>query len=610
MSRCTGKYMYRTFLTAVVLCLAAVWPENVQVFVPLSVPVYADASDSGNNSYLPAGGDTPGDDEAAIPEGLPEEEMYFPEISGDSTELFASYVEQQFFTDSTDAEPDTGIGRLLKKAAFRLGGINVLICQLLKERVCAVAAGEESNTQFFLSIEELGLTDMTWTAEELGVEAIVVDGKITSEAMRAASGLIGIRLKNVVDSLLASCPYELYWYDKTIGVRMTGPRYSANRTDGVWRLRPVNGYTFSFTVSADYTAGEYTVDTSTGEAVAAAAANARGVVDANAGLPDLEKLQAYRTEICGLTAYNYTVSNDPSYSYGDPWQLIWVFDNDPNTKVVCEGYAKAFQYLFDMSTFYSETIDCRIVTGIMNSGSGGRNHMWNILTLPDGLNYLADVTNCDAGTAGYPDRVFLVRPDGEDTLEENSGGAGEPDDPESPDGSGSSGGTTGTGSPVGSGGTYLAGYTFTLPSQRKMNYMYGASSLAIYEPADLILTKWEVTGYILPDAESVFADAESVLPGGVETVEEEAFFGSGVRSVLCPESLVSIEDLAFAGCTELQHIYIPAATENISENAFDGCGQLVIWGQAGSEAEAYAASHNILFREYVREETEPSPSVE
>ena len=33
--------------------------------------------------------------------------------------------------------------------------------------------------------------------------------------------------------------------------------------------------------------------------------------------------------------------------YGDPWQLIYVFDDDPDTNVVCEGYAKAFKYEAD-----------------------------------------------------------------------------------------------------------------------------------------------------------------------------------------------------------------------------------------------------------------------
>ncbi|MBM6901253.1 hypothetical protein H6B10_16320, partial [Gemmiger formicilis] len=34
-------------------------------------------------------------------------------------------------------------------------------------------------------------------------------------------------------------------------------------------------------------------------------------------------------------------------------------------------------------------------------------HMWNIVPL-DGQNYLVDVTNCDEGTVGSPDQLFLA----------------------------------------------------------------------------------------------------------------------------------------------------------------------------------------------------------
>ena len=495
-----------------------------------------------------------------VTEASPAPELYQPELPED--DLFASYVEQQFLSAPAAAEApaESGIRKLLKKASSRLGGINVLLCQLLKEKVSAVAAGGESETAFFLSVAELGLTDLSWTAEELGVDAIVVDGKITSEAMQAASGKIGIKLKTLIDTLLADCPYELYWYDKTVGVQMSGPRYSAASTGGVWRLRPVNGYTFSFAVPADYAAGEYLVDTSTGERVAVAAANARSIVEENAALADLEKLQAYRIAICERTAYNYTAANTSPYPYGDPWQLIWVFDDDPNTKVVCEGYAKAFQYLFDMSTFAGTALECRMVTGQMDSGSGGRNHMWNVVTLDDGLNYMADVTNCDAGNSGFPDKLFLVRPNEENTQD-----------------------------------SFLAGYTWVLPT-RTMSYVYSDRSAAIYETADLVLTAWEMEAYVLADGADVFAAADTVLPDGLQVLEEEAFAGSPVQTVKCPENLTEIGSRAFADCGSLRHIWIPADTASIAEDAFDGCGHLVIWGPAGSAAETFAETHRLLFR--------------
>ena len=81
-------------------------------------------------------------------------------------------------------------------------------------------------------------------------------------------------------------------------------------------------------------------------------------------------------------------------AYGNPWQLIWVFDNDDSTNVVCEGYSKAFQYLCDKGFAGSSTISCDTVTGTMGGATGAGNHMWNLVTI-DGDSYLADITNSD-----------------------------------------------------------------------------------------------------------------------------------------------------------------------------------------------------------------------
>ena len=87
--------------------------------------------------------------------------------------------------------------------------------------------------------------------------------------------------------------------------------------------------------------------------------------------------------------------------------MIWVFDGDPSTNVVCEGYAKAFKYLCDHTVFDS-SIECILAGGDLVRGSRSEPHMWNVLKMDDGNNYLVDVTNCDSGNAGYPDKLFLA----------------------------------------------------------------------------------------------------------------------------------------------------------------------------------------------------------
>ena len=163
-------------------------------------------------------------------------------------------------------------------------------------------------------------------------------------------------------------------------------------------------------VSKDYapfdTSGGYAVDSDKIGKINTAVANATKIVSDNAGKTDYEKLVAYREKICNLVSYN----NDATavgYPYGDPWQLIYVFDNNPSTNVVCEGYSKAFKYLCDLTwQDNSPAIECSLVTGTMAVNSSPGPHMWNVVAI-GGSNYLVDVTNCDYGTIGSPDQLFL-----------------------------------------------------------------------------------------------------------------------------------------------------------------------------------------------------------
>ena len=95
---------------------------------------------------------------------------------------------------------------------------------------------------------------------------------------------------------------------------------------------------------------------------------------------------------------------DGGYSYGNPWQIIYVFDGNSSTNVVCEGYAKAFKYLCDLTDFDKE-IYCYLLSGELRSGGSGEGHMWNVVSI-DGVNYLVDITNYD-GYAYIRSDLFL-----------------------------------------------------------------------------------------------------------------------------------------------------------------------------------------------------------
>ena len=347
-------------------------------------------------------------------------EIYVPGAAEGDDVLLDAYARKQL--DSYRSSANRMRLRAVRDPAASLTGINSTVYGILKDKVAAVAAGSVSSSVFTISVEELNLEKNSWTAEELGLETLVTedaDGKktYTAEAMAAVNAQLGFELRRVVNSLQSACPYEMYWYDKTVGTALKSYSFAGNAD----RIRIAGSMVFTFAVIASYSDGTYVditnadgsltrylcgVNGSQGERISKAVANAAAIVAQFEGCSDLEKLKGYRTRICDAVSYDDAVLNNGS-AYGDPWQIISVFDEDPFTNVVCEGYAKAFQYLCDRTTF-SGPVTVYCVTGTMSGGTGAGSHMWDLVRMEDGRIYLVDVTNCDAGSVGYPDGLFLA----------------------------------------------------------------------------------------------------------------------------------------------------------------------------------------------------------
>ena len=216
----------------------------------------------------------------------------------------------------------------------------------------------------------------------------IAEGTRTSTSVTIPFSELGyspdsVSFDNVFYTLLRDCSYEMYWSDRTY--------------DGGYDSTSL---TLNFYVAGAF-AGEdsLTVDPAKVQTAQYAVRKAYSIVSDNLSLSDLGKLYAYRNAICELTDYHDDAASDTA-SYvnrgeWNPWQLIWVFDDDPETKVVCEGYSKAFQLLCDLSHF-SGDVNCYCVSGeVQWSNGGGGAHMWNIVSMRRNNNYLVDVTNCD-----------------------------------------------------------------------------------------------------------------------------------------------------------------------------------------------------------------------
>ena len=310
--------------------------------------------DSSDDSEQPSDEDEDSSDDAEVKEiWISGDELDIP----DSDDLFSEYVDRAFYDDtdiSAFANPNYGRQSLTN-------AMDREVYDLLKEEITKIANGTRSNTQITLNLNQ------SWSTLEDS-------------------------WNQVVHALLVDLPYDFYWFDKTTSYGISG-YYNAPK--------------FSFPVAKAYAvSGTYTADTRKTSAASNAAANAKAIVDKYSGASDYSKLCGYFSTICDLVEYDHDAV-DNNRDYGDPWQIIYAFDGDPTTNIVCEGYSKAFKYLCDLSTFNNSSIDSALVTGM----AGGR-HMWNIVSI-DNISYFVDVTNCDKGAPGYndsygyPDYLFL-----------------------------------------------------------------------------------------------------------------------------------------------------------------------------------------------------------
>lgn len=332
-------------------------------------------------------------------------------------EDFAKYVEEQFLGKSEEEVVKTPVFKLFKAsiAGDNLSATDHEIYNILKPQLEAVARGEKTYTKFMIKASDLkGVQLQHYTAADLGVTSLLDDeGKISADASEAYFEKIDFHFRKVFEGLQADMPSELYWFDKTSsGTYYPGTTYTVrgnpSSKDGSILL---DSLSFNFAVSKDYMDKSYDdiyhVDPKYGQSVQKALKNAKAIVDKYASLSDYEKLKAYAKELTELSDYNHPAM-DNQQAYGDPWQIIWLFDGDPETKVVCEGYSKGFQYLANMSTFKSSELKVISVHGTSGAGNGAGAHEWNLVHMPDGKNYVVDVTNMTKDAIGAKGELFLA----------------------------------------------------------------------------------------------------------------------------------------------------------------------------------------------------------
>lgn len=325
----------------------------------------------------------------------------------DSAALLEGYLYQVNGLDVPEVVKAESSGNTASRPAMYAVALNnatKTIYDKLVPEIKSIANGERTSS--IVKVEGLNIT---YYKSDLGLDTLVTGNSFTAEAQAKVGQMFtaDVSADVLLTSLITHLPYELYWFDKVKGIQIS---YEMTGTDEYVTISSVE---IMFHVSQDYAVTEgdsyYPTmpDTAKTGAATAAAAKAAEVVAENQGKGTYGKLVAYREYITKAVDYNSDAANTANYPYGDPWQLIYVFDNDPDTKVVCEGYSKAFKYLCDLTWTGSDPeVACYLPTGTMDGGTGAGAHMWNIVSI-GGVNYLTDITNCDSGTIGEPDQLFL-----------------------------------------------------------------------------------------------------------------------------------------------------------------------------------------------------------
>ena len=173
----------------------------------------------------------------------------------------------------------------------RLSGNARKLYDALKEKIMLVAEGKLASTEFTFTMSQIS-DKLSYTLNELGYSSIC------DEAYEAYYRAIALNRDSLVTvilgALLGDCSYELYWFDKTKGAGWTYPRGYYDPNTGKIQMDPNKTLTITMYVAKEYSAsnaiGTLTVNTSLGQAVQKAAANAKAIVESNCDKSDYDKL--------------------------------------------------------------------------------------------------------------------------------------------------------------------------------------------------------------------------------------------------------------------------------------------------------------------------------
>lgn len=466
--------------------------------------------------------------------------------SDENDKLFNNYVDRLLYPDRYAARKAASV------AGSRLSGPEKMLYDALKPHISKLANGTISDTFTIVTVNNTGFENVYFTRSELGVSSFLDGDYLSTEVTTAINDKIKIDYSSVHNALLFDSPSELYWYDKTAGVYFLPRAIISEDGESLCYSGKIDVY---FSVADAYRGSDlFMVNTGKIKTVKTSISNAKKVVENAKSKRDYDKLAYYRDYICSQVEYNTPAVSTPT-AYGNPWQLIWVFDNNRSTDVVCEGYSKAFKYLCDLSTFNNPNITCLLVTGDMADGElAPEPHMWNIVQFGDNKNFLVDVTNSDMGLTAH-DFVFLT---------------------------GYSSGSVDAGYIRSFDANTIDGYKHIV-----WKYYYDENTLKSYSKQQLTLCKYNYSSSNNYSGTygnfSWSVDYTGVLKitgnGAIDNFTPDSpapwmAYGNIIETVVLSGKITSIGNYAFSGCPILKYVTIPGSVTSIGSYAFYGCPNL------------------------------------
>jgi len=153
------------------------------------------------------------------------------------------------------------------------------------------------------------------------------------------------------------------------------------------------------------------------------------------------------------------------------------------------------------------------------------------------------------------------------------------------------------GSPIGD----LDIYTITSSNPNVAVGVAGKHVKAVGCGTATITVKEAISGFSTKFVVNVDARDALITPRALQVVGSGAFAGIEAKEVILYEECTAIQSRAFANCTNLERIEIPASVETIAADAFEGCSkEMVIVTPSWSEAKKFADANGFQWENLVQ----------